>query len=322
MSSATPRRDGNDDDRVACNAGDALSTTTQCTRTRSSGSTAFSRADTTTWGLQSLGTTARPRTAPCNVRVVSTHVLGSTASCCEPPGVKGVPASRPRTPTAIFMVPSNAQHAKAVRRRKDVVQCGLPRRNVGTADGVLRHGPHRLRVLREHVAQPAAFALQTVHRHVHATSRQVSEKNVCEAAVVEDVPDPAGSHGVRADVFAHEPRTDRREQHPVFPIDSQPTGARQHPDGASDELGGSRQVVRRASTTEEVTLTNGHHGAQLLGPAAYETLFGPVVAHQVHVEPLPLFSCSHGQNGQLTVSPKPCAVSVGPSRTRSRTISF
>ena len=28
----------------------------------------------------------------------------------------------------------------------------------------------------------------------------------------------------------------------------------------------------------------GHHGAQLLGPTARETPFGPVVAHQVHVQ--------------------------------------
>ena len=45
----------NDHDRAACNAGDALSRTTQRTPTRSSGCTAFSRADTTTWGLLSLG---------------------------------------------------------------------------------------------------------------------------------------------------------------------------------------------------------------------------------------------------------------------------
>ena len=56
VSSATPRRDRNDHDRAACNAGDALSTTTQCTPNRSSGNTAFSRADTTAWGLLSLGT--------------------------------------------------------------------------------------------------------------------------------------------------------------------------------------------------------------------------------------------------------------------------
>ena len=64
---------------------------------------------------------------------------------------------------------------------------------------------------------------------------------------------------------------------------------------------------------------NGHHGAQLLGANAYETLFGPVVAHQVHVQKTPCRSsaASHGHNGQLTVSPKPCALSVGPSCTRS-----
>ena len=70
----------------------------------------------------------------------------------------------------------------------------------------------------------------------------------------------------------------------MLPIDSQATGAGQPPDGASDKLGRSRQVVRRASTTEEVTLMKGHHGAQLLGASAYETSFGPVVAHQVHVQ--------------------------------------
>ena len=121
---------------------------------------------------------------------------------------------------------------------------------------------------------------------MHALSRlhQVSEEDVGEAAVVEDVPDPAGSHGTGADVFAHEPRTGRREWHPVLPIDSQATGARQRPDGASDELGGSRQVVRRASTTEDVTLMKDHHGAQLLNANAYETPSGPAVARQVRVE--------------------------------------
>ena len=57
--------------------------------------------------------------------------------------------------------------------------------------------------------------------------------------------------------MSHEPRTGRREQHPVLPADSQPTGSRQRPDGAPDKLGGSREVVRRASTTEEVTLVKG-----------------------------------------------------------------
>ena len=129
-------------------------------------------------------------------------------------------------------------------------------------------------------------ALQTVHRRVHATPRlhQVSEKDFGEAAVVEDVPDPAGSHGTGADVFAHEPWTGRRELHPELPIDSRATGARQRPGGASDKLGGSRQVVRRASTTEEATLVKGHHAAQLLGATACETPFGLVVAHQVHVQ--------------------------------------
>ena len=62
----------------------------------------------------------------------------------------------------------------------------------------------------------------------------------------------------------------------MLPIDSQATGAPQRPDGASDKLGGSRQVVRRASTAQEVTLTKGHHDAQLLFAAAFETHFwGP-----------------------------------------------
>ena len=70
----------------------------------------------------------------------------------------------------------------------------------------------------------------------------------------------------------------------MLPIDSQATGAPQRPDGAHDKLGGSRQVVRRASTAQEVTLTKGHHGAQLLSASAHETPFGPVVAHQVLVQ--------------------------------------
>ena len=89
-------------------------------------------------------------------------------------------------------------------------------------------------------------------------------------------------HLHQVSVFAHEPRTvsstlyslstPRRRLH-----DSGPTGA-------SDKLDGSRQVVRIASTTEEVTQVKGHHGAQLHGATAYETNFGPVVAHQVHVQ--------------------------------------
>ena len=126
----------------------------------SSWRTAFARADATTWGLLSSGTTAISKTVPCNVRVVSTHVLWSTWSCCDLPRVKGVPVSGRRTPMAIFMVPS------MLGRR-------LPRRDVGTADDVLCHWPHRVRVLWEHVTQLAALrldvVLQTVRRHVHAT---------------------------------------------------------------------------------------------------------------------------------------------------------
>ena len=168
-------------------------------------------------------------------------------------------------------------------------------------------------------------ALQTVHRRVRATSRlhQVSEDDVGEAAVVEDVPDPAGSHGTGADVFAHEPRTERREWRPVLPINSQETAARQRPEGASDKLGGLRQVVRRASTTEEVTLMNGHHGAQLLRAAAHETPLGPVVAHQVHVQNT-LCRSSAAATAKRAAGGVSEAVplSVGPSCTRSGAISF
>ena len=43
-------------------------------------------------------------------------------------------------------------------------------------------------------------------------------------------------------------------------------------------------MVRRASATEEVTLMKGHHGAQLRSATACGMPFGPVVAHQVHVQ--------------------------------------
>ena len=47
---------------------------------------------------------------------------------------------------------------------------------------LLLHGPHRLRVLREQVTRLAALQLdvelQTVHRHVHATSRQLQVADV------------------------------------------------------------------------------------------------------------------------------------------------
>ena len=168
--------------------------------------------------------------------------------------------------------------------------------------------------------------LQTVHRHVHATPRlhQVSEEDVGEAAVVEVVPDPAGSHGTGADVFAHEPRTGRRELDPALPTDSQATGARQRPDGASDKLGGLRQVVRRASTTEEVTLMKGHHGTRLLCATAYETHFGPVLAHRVHVQtPLAVLQLQpRAKRAADGVTEAVRCSAIGPSCTRSRAISF
>ena len=109
MSSATPRRDGNDHDRAACNAGDALSTTTQCTPTRSSGST------------------ARSKTAHCNVRVVSTHVLWSSWCCCEPPGVKGVPASRRRTRSS-WCRPRSVSGSRPLTEGRRTVRTSTPRR--------------------------------------------------------------------------------------------------------------------------------------------------------------------------------------------------
>ena len=63
-----------------------------------------------------------------------------------------------------------------------------------------------------------------------------------------DVPDPAGSHGTGADVFAREPRTGRRDQHPVLPVVSQATVARQRHDGASGRLPRKRSHRRRAMT--------------------------------------------------------------------------
>ena len=110
----------------------------------------------------------------------------------------------------------------------------------------------------------------------------MSEEDASEAAVVGDV--SVLSHSTGADVFPHELRTERREKHPVLPIDSQATGARQRPDGASDKLGGSRQVVRRASTTEEVTLIRAITARSCLVPLHTKTLFWPVVAHLVHVQ--------------------------------------
>ena len=149
-------------------------------------------------------------------------------------------------------------------------------------------------MLREQVTKLAVsqldVALQTVYRRVRATLRL---------------------HEV-ADVFAHEPRAGRREKRPVLPIDSQATGARQRPGGASDKLSGSRQVVRRASTTEEVTLM-GRAPRRTAGSLHTKRLSGPWWRTRcTYRHPLPFFSCSHGQNGQLTVSQMPCSLSVGP----------
>ena len=112
---------------------------------------------------------------------------------------------------------------------------------------------------------------------------------------------------------------------PALPIASQATGARQRPGGASDKLDGLRQVVRRASTTGEVTLVKGHHGAQLLSATAYETPFGPVVAHQVHVQ-TPLAVLQLQARAKRAADGATEAVralgSVGASCTRSGAVSF
>ena len=127
---------------------------------------------------------------------------GPVVSC---PG-QGRPCVAPADTHGDLHGAANAQHAEAVRQLKGVMQCGLPRRDVGTADDVLCHRPHRLRVLWEHMTLAALqldVALQTVHRHVHATCRlhEVSEEDVGEATVVEDVPDPTNSHGTGVHVF-------------------------------------------------------------------------------------------------------------------------
>ena len=112
---------------------------------------------------------------------------------------------------------------------------------------------------------------------------QVSEENVGEAAVVEDVPDQAGSHGIRAGV-------DAVIGTPVLSVDSPEAGARQGPDGASDKLGGSRQVVRKG-----VYHGRGHTDE---GPSrrATKRLSGPWWRTRCTCRhPLPLFSCSHEQ---------------------------
>ena len=86
-----------------------------------------------------------------------------------------------------------------------------------------------------------------------------------------------------------------------------------HDSGPAEHLTSSadRQVVRRASSAQEVTLTKGHHDAQLLCAAAHETPFGPVVAHLVHVQtPLAVL--------QLQPRAKRAAHGVTRSPARSR----
>ena len=190
------------------------------------------------------------------------------------------------------------------------MQCGLPRRDVGTADDVLRHGQHRLRVLQEHVTSLAALqldvSLQTVHLHVHATPPSARSRPGGQPRHM-SVHTNLGLDAVRSTLYSG------------------------HPLGvASDKLGGSRQVVRRASTTEEVTLMKGHHGAQLrtitvaqlLSVTEYEMPFGPVVAHQVHVQTPLAVLLKLQPRAKRAADGVTEAVRAGPSCTRSGAISF
>ena len=190
MSSATPRRGGYDHDRAACNAGDALSTTTQCTPTGSSGSTAFSRADTTTWGLLSLGTTARSKKAPCNVRVVSTDVFGLRGPAVSRQGSRASPRRvgghpwrsswcRPRSARGSRPLTEGRRTVRtSTPRRRDCGRCNPPRATSSSgAPGA------------NDLAGSLAFGCRTANGssscRVHATSRlhRVSEEDVGDAAV-------------------------------------------------------------------------------------------------------------------------------------------
>ena len=80
MSSATPRRDGNEHNSAACNAGDALSPNTQCTTPRSSVSTAFAKADATTLGFAVTGDHGKVQDSPlqrtrCQHARIMVHVV-------------------------------------------------------------------------------------------------------------------------------------------------------------------------------------------------------------------------------------------------------
>ena len=115
-------------------------------------------------GLLPLETTARSKTAPYNVRVVSAHVLWS---CGEPPGPKGVRVSSRRRPMATFMVPSVLSTRKPPTILRPSYKADSHARTFGTTGEVLRHNVFELHVpLRAPVQLDVA--LQTVHRHVHA----------------------------------------------------------------------------------------------------------------------------------------------------------
>ena len=112
----------------------------QCTPTRSSGSTAFSQGRHDNMGFAVAGDHGKvqdstlQRTRCQHARIMVYVVL------LEPPGIKGVPASRRRTPMAIFMVPSTLSTWKPCADRRLSYNADFH----ATADDVLRHGPHRL----------------------------------------------------------------------------------------------------------------------------------------------------------------------------------
>ena len=286
MSSATPRRDGNEHGRAACNAGgravhdspkhapDGRGVPRSPGRTRQHGVCYR-------WA---------PRQGPG--QHPATYRLSARTYC----GLRGPPVSRQESSC---VAPADAHgdlHGPVARGscpadKRSSYNAEFHAETSGLRTTSSAKGSHRLRVLREH-------ATPRLH--------QVSE-DVCEAAVA-DVPDPEGSH---RDDSAHEPRNRPRSRRVH---DSGPT---EHLVSSADSASSPQGVYHGRSHTDEGP------SRRAASPAAYKTPLGPVVQHQVHVEthPLPFLSCSHGQNGQLTVSLKPCAVSVGPS-TRSRATSL
>ena len=191
---------------------------------------------------------------PCNVRVVITHVSLSTWSC-----------RAKRTPMAIFIVPSTLSTWKpsaAGRRLSYYADFHAEMSGLRTVSSATGHTVFRCSGSMCSWMSSSCACDPVCMRCLRKTSAKPRSSTAPEPTSLRT---NFGLDAVSSTLYSLSTR--RRRVH----------------DGAPHKLGASRQVVRRESTTEEVTLMKGDHDAQLLSATAYETPFRSVVAHQVHV---------------------------------------